>query len=187
LSAETYLPSETKFTLSDLIRVDSNFFEFKLSINDDDPEFNYYLFAITTKYINPFDTIQEAYSRNYFIPSEIKSIRSSGNAGSIIDLFSSGSQTDFIIPENELINFNHQITFSNKVDYLSEIIGGPRVKSEFYNLEIYKLSNDLYKYIKSVNKQQQVGDNPFSEPVFVYTNIKNGLGIFAGYSVVSYR
>jgi Domain of unknown function (DUF4249) len=186
LSAETYLPSETKFTLANLMS-DSNSFEFKIDINDDDPEFNYYLFAVTTEYTNPFDTSQKNFFRNFIIPTEIKRVRSSGNAGSILDLLSSGSKTDFIITESELVNFNHQITFSNINEYPENIIGIPSTKVKFHNLEIYKLSGDLYKYIKSVNKQQQVGENPFSEPVFIYSNVKNGLGIFAGYSVTSYK
>ena len=39
------------------------------------------------------------------------------------------------------------------------------------------------KYFISMREQQQVDSDPFSEPVFLKDNIKNGIGIFSGYSV----
>jgi hypothetical protein len=43
---------------------------------------------------------------------------------------------------------------------------------------IHHLSKDYYLYHKSLEKFE--GDNPFAEPVLVYSNINNGLGVFAG-------
>ncbi|NUM50252.1 MAG: DUF4249 family protein [Flavobacteriales bacterium] len=34
----------------------------------------------------------------------------------------------------------------------------------------------------SKNKYDATQGNPFVEPVIIYSNIKNGIGIFAGYS-----
>ncbi len=42
------------------------------------------------------------------------------------------------------------------------------------------LSEDYYKYIASSTLQVSNGDNPFAEPVIVYSNINNGFGILAG-------
>jgi hypothetical protein len=45
------------------------------------------------------------------------------------------------------------------------------------------LSEEYYRYFKSIdNYKQQQG--PFSEPSAVFTNIKGGLGICAGASVI---
>ena len=44
------------------------------------------------------------------------------------------------------------------------------------------LSKEFYKYALSFSEQIETGDNPFTEPVKVYSNIENGLGVFAGYS-----
>ena len=44
------------------------------------------------------------------------------------------------------------------------------------------LSEDFYRYKKTFRAQQVNGDNPFAQPAQIYTNVQNGLGIFAGYS-----
>ena len=41
-------------------------------------------------------------------------------------------------------------------------------------------SKDYYTYFKSYRQFQDTYENPLAEPVFVYSNIENGLGIFAG-------
>ena len=43
------------------------------------------------------------------------------------------------------------------------------------------INEDYYKYIVSLEKQQESEWTPFAEPVFVYNNINNGLGIFSSY------
>ncbi len=53
---------------------------------------------------------------------------------------------------------------------------------EEYWLEITGMSEDYYKYQKSYIKQVNNLDNPFSSVVEVYSNIQNGVGIFAGYN-----
>lgn len=45
---------------------------------------------------------------------------------------------------------------------------------EFY---LFHLDESLYKYQLSLQKQISIGSSPFSEPVMVYNNIKNGYGI----------
>lgn len=53
-------------------------------------------------------------------------------------------------------------------------------------LYLKKTSRSYYKYKRSVELQNERNDNPFAEPVTVYDNIKNGLGIFAGFNVAVY-
>lgn len=47
---------------------------------------------------------------------------------------------------------------------------------EFYVLNI---SESYFKFYKSL--ENYTGDNPFSEPALIYTNVKNGLGVFGAY------
>ncbi len=49
-------------------------------------------------------------------------------------------------------------------------------------IHIQKLSKDLYTYLKYIKLHNHYRDNPFSEPVPVYSNVKNGTGIFAGFN-----
>ncbi len=49
-----------------------------------------------------------------------------------------------------------------------------------YIIHVQKLSKELFNYLKYLKLYEFYHDNPFSEPVPVYSNIKNGIGIFAG-------
>lgn len=49
-----------------------------------------------------------------------------------------------------------------------------------YKIRLYSASKETYQYLLSVSKSNESEGNPFSEPVRVYSNITNGLGIFGG-------
>lgn len=55
---------------------------------------------------------------------------------------------------------------------------------EFYHftIELQSISRESYLYFKSVDSQQSVDDLPFIEPVPVFNNVENGMGIFGSYS-----
>jgi hypothetical protein len=63
---------------------------------------------------------------------------------------------------------------------------GIRDKQNF-EVVLNSLSKNYYKYLRTKRMQRETRDNPFAEPVIVYNNIKNGLGIFAGYSSSKYK
>lgn len=48
-------------------------------------------------------------------------------------------------------------------------------------LQINKVSPAYYNYKETLAPQSSINNNPFAEPVSVYSNIRNGYGIFAGY------
>jgi hypothetical protein len=48
------------------------------------------------------------------------------------------------------------------------------------------LSEDGYNYLRTGRLQNETSGDPFAQPVNVHNNIKNGFGIFAGYSVSVY-
>jgi len=50
------------------------------------------------------------------------------------------------------------------------------------NWTLQTVSKDYYLYINSINTQLLSGNNPLETPSPLYTNFKNGFGIFAGYS-----
>jgi len=49
--------------------------------------------------------------------------------------------------------------------------------------ELRTVSKDYYLYHTSLSRQIANKDRPFVEPISVYSNIENGLGIFSGYTV----
>lgn len=51
-----------------------------------------------------------------------------------------------------------------------------------FHIQVLYVSKTYYEYLKSARLHQSTQDNPFAEPVGVYSNVENGYGIFAGYS-----
>lgn len=51
------------------------------------------------------------------------------------------------------------------------------------SVRVLRLSRELYEFTTSYQKQLVNQSNPFAEPAQVFSNIQNGSGIFAGYSV----
>jgi hypothetical protein len=49
-------------------------------------------------------------------------------------------------------------------------------------LELMNISKEYYDYATSLIKSNEANNNPFAEPVPVFSNVKNGLGCFAGYN-----
>ncbi|NBW36531.1 MAG: DUF4249 domain-containing protein [Cytophagia bacterium] len=58
--------------------------------------------------------------------------------------------------------------------------------SSNYKLKLHfvlkHLSKDYYQYKETVQLQNKTINNAFAQPVIIYNNLKNGVGIFAGYS-----
>jgi len=57
-------------------------------------------------------------------------------------------------------------------------------ESSVYRIEValFSVSEDYFKYEDSRELFTQVEGDPFAQPVQIYTNVKDGLGIFAGFS-----
>lgn len=51
-----------------------------------------------------------------------------------------------------------------------------------YTIHVQKISKDLYNYLKYLKLYHHYHEDPFAEPVPVYSNVKNGTGIFAGFN-----
>jgi hypothetical protein len=51
------------------------------------------------------------------------------------------------------------------------------------HIELHSLSKDAYNFCSSFAKKIAAQDDVYSEPTVIYTNIENGLGIFAGENI----
>ncbi len=54
-----------------------------------------------------------------------------------------------------------------------------------FKIYVSKIDADSYKYYRSL--QNYTGEDPFSEPSLIYTNVPNGLGLVGSQQVFSYR
>lgn len=52
-----------------------------------------------------------------------------------------------------------------------------------YYIKLLTVNEDIYRYITSYNLNQNSKYDPFSQPVQIFTNIENGLGLFSGYTM----
>jgi hypothetical protein len=50
-----------------------------------------------------------------------------------------------------------------------------------FRVRLATLNEPFYRYRQSVELQRQTEDNPFAEPVQIYSNVKNGVGVVDGY------
>jgi hypothetical protein len=85
----------------------------------------------------------------------------------------------YIIPD---INFNgHQYRF--KVKFYA-FFGMPKDSSATLYYKLITISKDLYRYYVSAQKSQYSQDNPFVEPVNLYSNIESDedYGLITGYN-----
>jgi hypothetical protein len=57
----------------------------------------------------------------------------------------------------------------------------------FYILKFSTISHEYFKYQTSMVRMWNAQGNPFAEPAPVFTNVKQGLGIFAGKITVDYQ
>ncbi len=55
----------------------------------------------------------------------------------------------------------------------------------YFIINFLKVSEAMYNYIFSYNLNQYSTDDPFAQPVQIYSNVKNGLGLFSGYSMTT--
>ena len=151
------------------------FFEF----NDIETEKNYYrvnLYSFDKKYLKKdsirYDSLFEEIDIRTNDPTAVKTHK----------------EQPFILIEDKLFNGKNKsiiglmsrYVFLNAQIDLNQPIENQRRDLEFY-LEIQTLSESTFSYEKSYISQQFNRVDPFSEPQNVYSNVKNGFGIFGGY------
>lgn len=87
-----------------------------------------------------------------------------------------------ILRDQTLVNGN-QVQGDISVGFFEDLSTGFDAQTIEVYLEMYNLSDDYYKYQRTFSEQASLGADFFAEPVLVYSNIKNGVGILAGASV----
>ena len=55
------------------------------------------------------------------------------------------------------------------------------------SVNLYSISEDYYKYYMSIGEYEEAKYDPFSKPIFIYSNVNNQLGIFGGYTKQSFK
>ncbi|MFA9388491.1 MAG: DUF4249 domain-containing protein [Prolixibacteraceae bacterium] len=54
-----------------------------------------------------------------------------------------------------------------------------------YEVILQSISTEMYYYLKSIDQQEIMYQFPFAEPIPIYSNVENGIGIMGSYSSIS--
>lgn len=77
-----------------------------------------------------------------------------------------------------------EYTLDFYIPYPLFLISDPLVNKGYLTVTIQCITEDLYKYYSSLQRYQYLNDNDISEPVIVFSNISNGLGILGAHNEV---
>lgn len=132
-------------------------YRIRFNLNDPATEENYYRITVVPTYLSFDGTFIEYEYLSNDIYSDVL-ISDAGKNGTSINVYNEYNTLKFGF---ESLNF---IAFK---------------------IYVSKIDVDSYKYFKSL--QNYTGDDPFSEPTLIYTNVPKGLGIVGSKQVFSYR
>lgn len=88
---------------------------------------------------------------------------------------------NFLLLRDQLFNgLTHTIRINT-----SSFISSSNVTYEYAEIRIYNISKSFFNYKSSLKKYNSSNGNPLAQPTQVFSNIENGIGIFAGASMAS--
>ena len=184
-SAETFLPIPLRINGLDSISMIINGNKRLLvKLNFDDPPGteNFYRLELHEDLFVPYLTSKNEVSvRMITIPGEINTeknwlIRGMG-LFSENDKFHDWASNRFYIFSDRYIQGN-KLSLELDMPYFrtDSVLGTNR------KIYLQSISRDYFYYLRSVMQQVSTSENPFNEPVQVYTNINGGVGIFGAFS-----
>ncbi|MDW8419864.1 MAG: DUF4249 domain-containing protein [Chitinophagales bacterium] len=166
--------------MTDINNIKIYYDEFNLSFKDAPGEKNFYSLSVT--YI---DTIMQIDGNGNLVHTPILT------TGCIRTSDAQIVQSSDIPVEDDRTSFNcySSLIFSDKfiqgksVNIPIQIMRSYdeyHAQNPVYKITLHHLSESYYQYLVTLNLQNRFRNNPFAEPVQVYNNIQNGLGIFCG-------
>ncbi|HEY3371129.1 MAG TPA: DUF4249 domain-containing protein [Prolixibacteraceae bacterium] len=193
VEAETTIPAKVEVMSIDTSSNSGGFgartIHFKIRIKDTPGE-DYYRIVVTNENMVQVSDQNEAKTRRYFVSSNQSPLNSEdpvfksvyNNLGD--DLLDMGPQNSYYIFPDDYFKdqeYSVHLDASNNLYYFGGY-GNNKVIYDHYIVHVQRLSKDLYAYLKYLKLYENYRENPFAEPVAVYSNVKNGTGIFAGFN-----
>ncbi|MEM6270140.1 MAG: DUF4249 domain-containing protein [Bacteroidota bacterium] len=153
-----------------LVEVDVNVYELEVEVTFADPPGvpNYYMIdvrAFVTYEFNPGQ--EETFDYSVNLASTDPNLETEGRFDDIYDYI--------LLQDQAFDGQNYTLKFAVQ-DYFP-----PGVSEQLvYRLSIVSSSQAFFDYRRTYLLYQESRDNPFAQPVQVFTNVENGFGIFAG-------
>ncbi|HPX76572.1 MAG TPA: DUF4249 domain-containing protein [Bacteroidales bacterium] len=127
------------------------------------------LITIDTIYEGPDTTIIDISQGGYYYADVIDPMYFSSNDLNLED----GDYLRSLVISDELFD-GKEYALKISIDAFSLPYG---YDTSIVYIDFHTISQDYYKYLRSEKKYQNSSGDPFSEPVMVFTNVENGLGI----------
>ncbi len=153
--------------------------EVKIKFIDNASEVNYYIFKI--KKPNYSNGAQVQYDNIFCIKSNDVDIDRTSN-GDPTDV-NSCIDREFLMTDKNFNGSTKTITLFIDSYNLAEFTNTFNQRKYKSIIEINSISKNYYNYRRSIQTYRDNEDNPFSEPVLVYSNVNNGYGIFSSFTV----
>lgn len=188
--AQTEIPGRFPLNKSEVVLKDGEYgkeIQFQISFKDDATTKDYYGIRIIRKKITKY-TLSDVQDFIEYAPVELKIDREpllSDKTG-FNDIFGlSKEYYRFIyIWDDNMIN-GKDYTLDVGTYYYSGSINEYQKETYEFKIYLYKLSEELYKYIKSVNdiNNNELGNYGLAPIRSHYTNIDNGIGLLGGCNI----
>lgn len=165
-------------------------FDFKLK---DTPGEDYYRIVLEYEYLTMYPYNE---TRTYYLSKNIQWGNISDDPVFKSVYSNSGEEIFDMVPENRYNIFPDDIfngkerSIQVKTNYYTytsdpsnpQFYAYEQTIYDRFTLHVQHISKDLYNYLKYLELYDYYHENPISEPVPVYSNVKNGAGIFAGFN-----
>ena len=154
---------------------------YKVSFSNPSQINNYYRLVVYSK------TVMYGYTANIEYKNDVEDIVFGSGKNNLDGLFEETGYDPYNVFSDELIDgMTHTITFNYKQDFnryynRPNHDGSDNSYERSVTIDLQSISREYYLYLKSL-KALGLADPFMSEPVQVFTNIENGLGVFGAYT-----
>lgn len=147
----------------------SGYSHVKIKVDDPADETNYYRLAVSNEYGSTWFEKDDPVFGNSS-DQNLFDFVSSGNEAIFSDELFNGQkkEVNFSIWKNTTVIFDEYKELYG--DYYSNV-------NSIYYVDLQQISKETYLYLKSRDQAVYNNNNPFSEPVQIYTNINGGIGV----------
>ncbi|MGB1241177.1 MAG: DUF4249 family protein [Chitinophagales bacterium] len=162
--------------------------EITIELEDEASIENYYYLTVNSIYSNPEFGIEDSWVVCFSSSDPVFDADEYGSdfieIEEAADVYYCGGITTFrdLLFEGESKTFKIYVDHYEIFDYSYNPDTGEEIRTRRdIQLILGSMSRDIYNYKRSARSQSWNQDNPFAEPIQVYSNIEGGVGIFGGF------
>lgn len=158
---------------------------FKVRIKDNKDERNYY--RLVVKKGNVYKYENESYFNESFTYFSLDGVEA--QSGNVLNLFGDDDNTsDQHLISDDLFN-GKEFIFKFKIEGIVYRKPAPDFeesegfeRSDYVTINLQAITREMYLFLKSKESADGVFEGIFTEPVQIFNNISNGIGIFGAYT-----